>query len=179
MSDLEWLHLEDGEEVLWESNPSIITEADTIARGLILLVSIIGAPIGIILFAVAYLRVRNRAYVITNKQFYKKTGIVGISTDEAYITNMQNFSYQQSFLGKRFNYGTVEIELASEPLVFKNVQDSAGVKNRLTELENMTQSATPTSTSRLPAADAASLDRLYRELQLANGAIERLTTSDQ
>jgi len=179
MSDLEWLHLEGGEEVLWESNPSLITEADTIARGLVLLVSIIGAPIGLILIAVAYLRVRNRAYVITNKQFYKKTGIIGISTDEAYITNMQNFNYQQSFFGKRFNYGTVEIELASEPLVFKNVQDSAGVKNTLTELENTNQSTGHPSTSRLPTTDSASLDRLYRELQLANEAMERLTTSDR
>lgn len=179
MSDLEWLHLEDGEEVLWENNPSLITEADTIARGLVLLVSIIGAPIGLILIVVAYLRVRNRAYVITNRQFYKKTGIIGISTDEAYITNMQKFNYQQSFLEKRFNYGTVEIELASEPLVFKNVQDSVGVKNTLTELENTSRSAGHTSTSRLPATDSASLDRLYRELQLANGAIERLTTSDR
>ena len=174
----EWLTLDDDEEILWENSPTLITAAGELVTGIALCLTLLLAPIGLLMIASAYLQVKNRDYVVTNKKFYKKTGVLSTDTDETALGNMQNLSYSQSFVGGMFDYGTVEISDASGTIAFKNVKNPGEVKETLTEISNEYGKRYGTSSgqgsSRSTGSVTGDVDRLYDELRQANEAMEDL-----
>ncbi|WP_323171351.1 PH domain-containing protein [Natrialba sp. PRR66] len=131
-ADLEWLTIDDDEELVWESGPD---------RRTLLPVVLIGIPlsivlIGLVIIAAEYLRVTNTQYVVTNRALYRKTGILSRDVKRIEHEKVQDSSYSQSALGTRLGYGTVEISTAGGSGVemsFKSVPDPTGVQQLLSE----------------------------------------------
>lgn len=122
--DLDWLTLDDGEEVLWSGNPK--------------LQRLIGFTF--------------TDYVVTDQALYRKSGILSRNVKKIGYDKIQNTSFSQGFLGKTFGYGNVEISTAGSSGVEmrfatvegpKNVQEmvnrriESGKKNEKSEREIM------------------------------------------
>lgn len=133
LADLDWLSLEDGEELVWASGPDRRTLVPTF---------IVGIPLSIILVGIAiivgeYLRVTNTHYVVTDQALYKKTGVFSRDVKRIEHGKIQDISYTQSAVGNYFGYGTVEVSTAGGSgveLSFKSVPDPRAVQRRISEL---------------------------------------------
>lgn len=176
----DWITLDDDEEILWDNSPPLITEASSIATGVGMCLTLVLLPFGLLWIGSAYLAVQNREYVVTNKKFYKKTGILSTSTEQMPLGNLQNLSYSQSFFGGVFEFGTVEVSDASDTIAYTNVKSPQEVKGTLTELANdyggqygSGGSAAP-ALARVGVTLTGDVDRLYEELQQANETLEQL-----
>jgi len=84
MTDFDWLSLEKDEELLWSGRPKIQ--------------KIIG--IGF------------TDYVVTSEGLYRKNGIFSRSVQKIGFEKVQNISFSQGVLGKKFGYGNIEISTA-------------------------------------------------------------------
>src|SRR6056297_1497009 len=103
--DLEWLTLDDGEEVLWASTPHKSSLVPALAIGIPLSFVLVGIPI----IASAYLSFTNTNYVVTTRGLYRKRGILSRDVKQIGFDKVQNISYSQSAVGSSLGYGTVEI----------------------------------------------------------------------
>lgn len=106
--ELDWLSLDDDEEILWAGGPD---------RRTLIPVFLVGIPLAIILIGVViivaeYLRITNTHYVVTNRGLYRKSGILSRDVKRVDFEKVQNISYSQSAFGAHFGYGTVEISTA-------------------------------------------------------------------
>jgi uncharacterized membrane protein YdbT with pleckstrin-like domain len=101
--ELDWLTLDDGEEVLWSGNPK--------------LQRIIGFTF--------------TDYVVTDQALYRKSGILSRNVKKIGYDKIQNTSFSQGLLGKTFGYGNVEISTAGSSGVemrFTTVEDPKTVQ---------------------------------------------------
>lgn len=178
---MEWLSLGENEEVLWHDTPTLITEVSTFVWAGILTVTVILAPIGLLMGVSSYLAVQNREYVMTTQKFYQKSGILSTSTEESAVGNMQNMSYSQSVFGSMFDFGTIEIADASDSVTFRNVNNPETVKQELTELANAhrespggPQLASATEPQHVPAGDPEAIQELTETVKAVNEELERL-----
>lgn len=151
MSD-EWLRLDPGETVQWETHPrlvraapgvlfALVVAAAGIAGGLLVdrlaLVVLVLAPAPAVY---AYLRVVNTRYVLTDRALYHKRGVVGIDLRTVELTRVQNTRSTQGVLGTAFGHGTVEIEVAGgRDLRFADVYDPKEVRRRIEGLAGGTE----------------------------------------
>ncbi len=130
---LDWLSLEDDEELVWASGPD---------RRTLVPVFIIGIPlsivlIGLVIIASEYLRVSNTHYVLTNQALYRKTGVFSRDVKRIEHGKVQDISYSQSAVGNYFGYGTVEVSTAGGSgveLSFKSVADPRSVQRQISDL---------------------------------------------
>ncbi|WP_265111004.1 PH domain-containing protein [Halosolutus halophilus] len=130
---LEWLSLEDGEEIVWASGPDRRTLVPAFAVGIPLSIVLIG----IVIIASEYLRVTNTHYVVTNQALYKKTGVFSRDVKRIEHAKVQDISYSQSAVGNHFGYGTVEVSTAGGSgveLAFQSVPDPRAVQGRISDL---------------------------------------------
>ncbi|WP_254764269.1 PH domain-containing protein [Natrinema marinum] len=131
-ADLEWLSLENGEEILWAGGPDRRTLIPTLVIGIPLSLVLIG----LVIIASEYLRVTNTHYVVTNRALYKKTGVLSRDVKRIEHEKVQDISYSQSALGTHFGYGNVEVSTAGGSGVemsFGAVPDPKGVQQRISE----------------------------------------------
>lgn len=127
-----WLSLDAEEELLWGDTPHRLSLVLAVAVGLPLCLILIGIPIVVS----SYLHHTNTNYVITSAAVYKKTGILSRSVKRIEFDKVQNTSYQQSFIGSRFGYGTVDIATAGTGGVevrFRNVASPREVQTLINE----------------------------------------------
>ncbi|MFC4544496.1 PH domain-containing protein [Halosolutus amylolyticus] len=132
-ADLEWLSLEDDEEIVWASGPDRRTLVPAFVVGIPLSIVLIG----IVIIAGEYLRVTNTHYVVTTQALYKKTGVVSRDVKRIEHGKVQDISYSQSAVGNYFGYGTVEVSTAGGSgveLSFKSVPDPRAVQGRISDL---------------------------------------------
>lgn len=132
-AELEWLSLEDDEEIVWASGPDRRTLVPAFAVGIPLSIVLIG----IVIIASEYLRVTNTHYVVTNQALYKKTGVFSRDVKRIEHAKVQDISYSQSAVGNHFGYGTVEVSTAGGSgveLAFKSVPDPRAVQGRISDL---------------------------------------------
>ena len=125
--DLEWLTLDDGEEVLWASTPHKSSLVSALVIGIPLSFVLIGIPI----LVGAYLSFKNTNYVVTTRGLYRKRGIVSRDVKQIGFDKVQNISYSQTAIGARLGYGTVEISTAGSSgveLRFRNIPTPAGIQ---------------------------------------------------
>jgi len=96
------------------------------------LVSLIGIAIGSALIAVLWVlgisiifificyfiykvfQRKNNLWIVTNLRVIDEYGVFSNNTKESPLDKLNNVSYNQSFFGKIFNYGNVEIQTAAE-----------------------------------------------------------------
>ncbi|MFU8869767.1 PH domain-containing protein [Natronococcus sp.] len=130
--DLEWLSLEDDEEIVWAGGPDRRTLVPTLAIGIPLSIVLIG----IVLIVGEYLRIRNTVYVITDSAVYRKTGVLSRDVKRIDHEKVQDISYSQSALGSTFGYGTVELTTAGGAgveMAFRSVSEPRTVQQRISE----------------------------------------------
>lgn len=125
--DLDWLTLDDGEEVLWASTPHKSSLVPALAVGIPLSFALIGIPI----VAAAYLSFKNTNYVVTTRGLYRKRGIISRDVKQIGFDKVQNISYSQSAVGSSLGYGTVEISTAGSSgveLRFRSIPTPAEIQ---------------------------------------------------
>ncbi len=130
--DLEWLSLDDDEELLWASGPDRRTLIPAFAIGIPLSIVLVG----IFIIVGEYLRVTNTNYVVTNRALYRKSGVLSRDVKRIDFGKVQNISYAQTALGNQFGYGTVEISTAGGSgveMAFKSVPDPQDVQQLISE----------------------------------------------
>jgi uncharacterized membrane protein YdbT with pleckstrin-like domain len=124
---LEWLTLDDDEELLWSSNPHRYSLVSAFVVGIPLSVVLIGIPI----LVGSYLSYTNTNYVVTDAGLYKKTGVLSRDVQKIGFDKVQNTSYSQSALGSYFGYGNVDISTAGgggTEMRFRSVPEPADVQ---------------------------------------------------
>ncbi|RKD97745.1 PH domain-containing protein [Halopiger aswanensis] len=131
-ADLEWLSLDDGEELVWTGGPDRRTLLPAVLVGIPLAIVLIG----LLIIAGEYLRVTNTHYVVTNRALYRKTGVLSRDVKRIEHGKVQDISYSQSALGAHFGYGTVEISTAGGSgveMAFKSVPDPRAVQHVISD----------------------------------------------
>ncbi|MCT9096201.1 PH domain-containing protein [Haloarchaeobius sp. HME9146] len=107
-SAYDWLTLDEDEEIVWSGIPDAKSIYPALIIGLPLCLVLIGIPIVV----GAYLQRENTEYVVTTDGLYKKTGILSRDVQKIDFDKVQNISFSESFLGKQFGFGNVDISTA-------------------------------------------------------------------
>ncbi|RQG90021.1 PH domain-containing protein [Natrarchaeobius halalkaliphilus] len=131
--DLEWLSLDDGEEIVWADGPDRRTLVPAFVIGVPLAIVLIG----ILIIVGEYLRVTNTHYVVTDRALYRKSGVLSRDVKRIDHEKIQDISYSQSALGTVFDYGTVEVSTAGGSgveMAFKSVPEPKAVQQLISEL---------------------------------------------
>ncbi|ELZ40721.1 PH domain-containing protein [Halorubrum tebenquichense] len=125
--DLDWLSVEDGEEVRWASTPHKYSIVPALVVGIPLSLVLIGIPI----IVASYLQYTNTNYVVTNKGLYSKRGILSRDVQQIGFDKVQNISYSQSAVGSSLGYGSVDVSTAGGSgveLQFRSIPNPAAVQ---------------------------------------------------
>ncbi|ELZ49347.1 hypothetical protein C464_04613 [Halorubrum coriense DSM 10284] len=125
--DLDWLSIEDDEEIRWASTPHKYSLVPALVVGVPLSLVLVGIPIVV----ASYLQYKNTNYVVTNKGLYSKRGILSRDVKQIGFEKVQNISYSQSAVGSSLGYGSVEVSTAGGSgveLQFRSIPDPASVQ---------------------------------------------------
>jgi len=172
--DLEWLSLDDGEEIRWASTPHKYSLVPALVIGIPLSLVLIGIPI----LVASYFQYTNTNYVVTNRGLYSKRGILSRDVKQIGFDKVQNISYSQSAIGSSLGYGSVEISTAGGSgveLKFRSIPEPAGVQELITsEIDTRQQGTADDATD---TGDV--LDEILVELQAIRAAVteDEATTS--
>lgn len=120
--ELDWINLDEGEEVLWEGEPRMKSIIPALIIGIP--TSIIG--IGLLIIIGAYLQIKNTSFVVTDQGLYKKQGVISRSVQKIGFDKVQNISFSQGIFGTQFDYGNIEISTAG----------GSGVEMRFNSINN-------------------------------------------
>lgn len=140
MSEIDWVTLTEGEQIVWKSRPSLIPRLGAfvgsglaIAIGIILLLihtnivsigwsipeQIPQVPLSgcLIFFGFAgaimtYLQWWATRFLITTEEVYLKKGIISDTVVNTGIDRVYNTEYTRPVLGRIFSFGTVKIQTA-------------------------------------------------------------------
>jgi membrane protein YdbS with pleckstrin-like domain len=166
--ELDWLTLDDDEEVVWSDTPHPASIASSLAVGVPLSLVLVGIPI----VASAYLWLKNTHYVVTTTGLYRKSGILSRDVQKVGFDKVQNTSYSQGVLGSYLGYGDVDVSTAGGSgveLRFSSVEDPRSVAELVNR--NVRQSGARSDDA---SEKAAVLDDVVDELR----AIRRLLESE-
>lgn len=167
--ELDWLTLDEDEEVVWSDTPHPASIVPALAVGLPLCLVLVGIPI----VASAYLSLRNTHYVVTTSGLYRKSGILSRDVQKVGFDKVQNTSYSQGILGSYVGFGNVDVSTAG----------GSGVEMQFGSVENPREVAElvnrrvkrSTGTGEEDTDKAAVLDEVLTELQ----SIRTLLESDR
>lgn len=95
-----------GERVVHMGRTSLWSVWHLIVFGLLLLPAF---GLGLILWVVAYVRIKSTELAITSKRLIVKHGFIQRSTIEININKVESIQVSQSLLGRMFNFGTLII----------------------------------------------------------------------
>ena len=168
--DLEWLSLDDGEEIRWASTPHKYSLVPALIIGIPLAIVLIGIPI----IVASYLQYTNTNYVVTNRGLYSKHGILSRDVKQIGFDKVQNISYSQSAIGSSLGYGSVEISTAGGSgveLKFRSIPEPAEVQELITSEIDTRQQGT--------ADDATDTDDILDEILVELQAIRAAVTEDE
>ena len=167
--DLEWLTLEDGEEIQWASTPHKYSIVPAFIVGIPLSLVLVGIP----LVVGSYLQYTNTNYVVTNRGLYSKRGILSKDVQQIGFDKVQNISYSQSALGSSFGYGSVDVSTAGGSgveLKFRSIPDPAAVQELIArEIDSRQQGG---------SGSAADTDDVLEEILAELRVISRAVTDD-
>lgn len=106
--NLDWLSLEEGEEILRQDKPVNLSMIPALVVGIPL--SVIG--IGLVIIAAKYFEIKNTDFVITSNSLYRKKGVLSRRIKEIDFEKIQNTELRQGILGNIFGYGAIDISTA-------------------------------------------------------------------
>ncbi|QKQ98118.1 PH domain-containing protein [Candidatus Nanohaloarchaea archaeon] len=119
---VDWVNLDDDEEVLWQGQPRI----KSILPAVIVGIPLIPFLIGIAIIVGAYYSVKNTYFVVTDQGLYRKSGVLSRNVQKIGFDKVQNISFSQGVLGSYFDYGNIEISTAG----------GQGVEMRFNSIDN-------------------------------------------
>lgn len=180
----EWLSLDDDEEIQWIGEPVPVSIVGTAVWGVLLTVVLIGFLI-LLMLPFSWLSLKNTDYVVTNKSLYVKKGVLGTNIESVALDKIQNTEYSQSFWGKQFGFGSIDISTAGSSgaeVSFQNVENARSVREKITSLTNeyVTENrrSSPTSDETMESVGATAtadrMDELVEELRGTRRAMERI-----
>lgn len=177
----EWLSLDDGEEIRWLGEPVPVSLVGTAVWGLLLTVVLVGVLL-LLTLPLSWLSIRNTDYVVTDEALYVKTGVLSTNIESVGLDRIQNTEYSQSFWGRQFGYGSIDVSTAGSSgaeIGFQNVEGAGEVRETITSLSNEHAARSRRSGSRDgdPAgapATAEGMDELLEELRATREAMERV-----
>lgn len=181
----DWLTLDGGESLLWSGHPrrvSIVWLALFVAVGVAVVAvfaegyAVLAAVGGVVLVVWQYLRLVNTEYVLTDRNVYEKTGVLGESITRVGLDRIQNTDLSKNVFGSYFGFGTVEVSTAggSGPeLRVANVNGAGEVRELLGRYAKEAGTGTGSVTAGSGPADAA-LDGAVEEARALRRAAESL-----
>jgi len=177
----EWLSLDEDEELRWVGQPATASLASAFIWGIVL-TPLLG--LGLLIIAASLVSVFNTDYVVTNKSLYHKSGVLSTNIESVGLDRIQNTEYSQSFMGKQFGYGTIEISTAGSSgadLSFRSIENPRDVRDLVNRLSNTVGGTAGDAAGESEGASAGVeeelLEELLYELQGVNDAmanVERL-----
>jgi len=158
---MDWLTLDDDEEVVWSGKPH---------KSSLIPALIVGVPLSIILVGLliigsAYLYRENTRYVVTTDALYRKSGVLSRDVQRIDFGKVQNTSYSQGFFGTRFGYGNVDVSTAGGSGVemqFQSVPDPRHVQETINKRVKATRGDAGSETEE---TKAEVLDEILDELR--------------
>ncbi|WP_251330109.1 PH domain-containing protein [Haloplanus pelagicus] len=175
----EWLSLDDGEEIQWMGSPVPVSIVGTAVWGVLLTVVLIGFLI-LLMLPFSWISLRNTDYVVTDESLYVKKGVLGTNIESVALDKIQNTEYSQSFWGKQFGFGSIDISTAGSSgaeISFQKVKDARSVRETITGLTTETRRSTSASDGTTESTAASTTDRmdeLVEELHATRRAMERI-----
>jgi len=123
--NLDWLTLEEDEEIKWKGQPRVKSIIPAVIFGLPL--SVVG--VGLLIIIGAYLSVKNTFYVVTSDGIFVKKGILSRNVKKIGYDKIQNISFSQGVFGNHFGYGNVNISTAGSEGVEMRLRSIREPKN--------------------------------------------------
>ena len=102
----------ENEKVIYTGKVSLWSQLPMIIIGLFLL-PVFG--VGLIFWAIVFIRYKTTELAFTNKRVIAKFGFISRRTFELNINKIESVQVEQSVLGRIFNYGTLVISGAGNP----------------------------------------------------------------
>ena len=170
--DLDWLSLDDNEEIKWASTP----HKYSIVPGIAISLPLVFVGVGLVMLPAVYLGYTNQSYVITTKRVYSKKGILSEKVQEVELEKIQNTSYSEDVVGSALGYGKVEISTAGGSgveLTFASIPDTGSVRRLVSQLAD---EAKDTSDSDGESKSDV-LDDILTELQQLRSDINQTNTT--
>ncbi len=138
VADADWFSPDASETVVWHGKPrtwrifprvawSVVWSVVAVVVGLALgAFDVVGGEVSLAVWgvvalfvlyqaarvALAYLRVRETDYVLTDRNVYKKTGVLSESVTRVGVDRVQNTTLRKDLTGNLFDYGTVLLSTA-------------------------------------------------------------------
>jgi len=137
--------LKKDEKIIMETNPHWLTLVSPFF--VMLVVSILGIIIGsygllLVVVFVGYfiykiIQRSNNLWIVTNLRVIDEYGVFSNNTKESPLDKINNVSYLQSFLGKIFGYGNVQIQTAAEigSTTYFSVENPKELKDTITQMQ--------------------------------------------
>ena len=186
----EWFSPDEGEEVRWVGQPAAVSLVGAAIWGLVLL-PVFG--LGLLVFASAYLSVTNTDFVVTNTSLYHKRGVLSTNIESVGLDRIQNTEFSQSFFGKQFGYGSIDISTAGSSgadVTFQAIEDPREVRDLINRLANAAGGQSAGGADRAAGAsggptggvDEELLQELLGELRAVNESmanVERLLREER
>jgi uncharacterized membrane protein YdbT with pleckstrin-like domain len=137
--------LKKDEKIIMETKPHWLTLVGSFL--LMLIGSILGIIVGsyallLVLVLVGYfiykiVQRNNNLWVVTNLRVIDEYGVFSNNTKESPLDKINNVSYLQSFLGRIFGYGNVQIQTAAEigSTTYFSVENPKELKDSITQMQ--------------------------------------------
>lgn len=180
----EWLSLDDGETLQWVGEPVPVSIVGTAVWGVLLTVVLLGFLI-LLTLPFSWLSIENTDYVVTDEALYVKKGVVSTNIESVGLDKIQNTEYSQSFWGKQFDFGSIDISTAGSSgaeISLQNVADARHVREMVSSLS--TEYASRSRRSGADGAESATaspavstsdqMDELIDEVRATRQAMERI-----
>ena len=148
----------------------------TVVRGIATLI----VAVQVVHVAVAYQRVRATDYVLTDRNVYKKTGVLSETVTRVGVDRIQNTTLRKDITGNLFDYGTVRLSTAGggPELAITDLNDPDEFRSALRPLIGAASGSEGTRAEAGAAAglDAETLDTLVEEAGRMRETAEKLET---
>jgi len=111
----------------------VLTVGGILIGGFGLLLSIIG----ILIFVYKLIERNNNLWIVTNFRIIDEKGVLSNNSKESPLEKINNVSYHQSFWGKIFNYGNVQIQTAAEigATTYSMLENPKLLKDTITQMQ--------------------------------------------
>jgi uncharacterized membrane protein YdbT with pleckstrin-like domain len=175
-------HLQEDEQILYQAYPSRVPLLPPLTLAVVAaLAGLVGwnltgqqvwvlflagavMAVALVMALARWVRLAACQYVLTDRRLLRLRGILSQSSMDSYLDKINNVEHHQSFWGRLFGYGDVEIDTASEsgaevfpqisqPLAFKRAVDAATAAYHGAAVSQRpgpaTAAATPSSAERI------------------------------
>ena len=124
------------------------------------------AIVPVISFVYDYFQWRNREYILTSFRVVQISGIINKNVIDSSLEKVNDVKLTQSFFGRIFNFGTVEILTASDTgvNVFQTLEDPISFKTTMVNAKDALERGGPSWRRNLDAGVATDIPSMIAQL---------------